>query len=58
MNILFYILFFIFTIYIVIKSISYGIYEIREKSNKKGGIAVILLSILCLFLSNFSVISC
>lgn len=37
-------------IYAFIKSIYYGIYEIKNKKNKPGGIAVIFLAILGLIL--------
>ena len=39
MNTLFYhTIYFIFTIYILIKSIIYGLYEINDQNNKIGGI--------------------
>lgn len=37
-------------IYAFLKSIYYGIYEIKDKKNKSGGIAVIVLAILGLIL--------
>ncbi len=40
----------IFLIYVFIKSIYYGIFEINEKNNKSGGLTVIFLSILGLML--------
>jgi|GEM_PF-3804394 len=44
----------IFSIYIVIRTIAYAIYEIKEKKNKFGGISVIvfcLISVLsCLYI--------
>lgn len=35
----------IVTIYILINSISYGIYEFREQKNKAGGITSIVLGV-------------
>lgn len=40
----------IVTVYILINSISYGIYEIREQKNKVGGITSVMLGIFqCVF---------
>lgn len=36
----------IFLIYAFLKSIFYGYFEIKEKENKSGGIAVIFLAII------------
>ena len=36
----------ILSIYTILKTISYGIYEIKNNENKSGGIAVIAVSIL------------
>lgn len=36
----------ILSIYTILKTISYGIYEIKTNENKSGGIAVIAVSIL------------
>lgn len=33
------------SIYMVLKTVSYGIYEIKNNENKAGGITVILLAI-------------
>lgn len=38
----------IFLIYLFLKSIYYGLFEINEKNNKLGGIFVIILSIVSL----------
>lgn len=46
----------VISIWIFIKTISYGIYEIKKNSNKSGGIAVIALSILSLILPIIMVI--
>ena len=48
-------LFFIFTIYVLINSISYGIYEIKKENNKTGGISVIILTIASVVFSNIMI---
>ncbi len=40
----------IFLIYMFIKSICYGIFEINEKNNKFGGLVVIFLSLIGIIL--------
>lgn len=45
----------ILSIYIVLKTISYGIYEIKNNENKSGGIAVIVISILSAILCDLIV---
>ena len=40
----------LFLIYLFLKSFYYGIYEINDKKNKLGGIAIIFLSIIGLVL--------
>ena len=45
----------LFLIYILISSIYYAIYEIKEKNNKFGGISVITFSIISVCLGVFSV---
>ena len=47
-------IFIFFGIYILIYSISYGLYEIKEKNNKAGGIFVISLSIISTIIGIFS----
>lgn len=51
-NFLYDILFLIISIYILLKAIGYGIYEIKEKENKTGGITVITFSIFVVIFSN------
>lgn len=41
---------FIFIIYAFIKSLYYGLFEIKEKKNKPGGYTTIILAILGLIL--------
>lgn len=55
-NILEFIAYILFLVYILISSIYYAIYEIKEKNNKFGGISVITFSIISVFLGIFSVI--
>ncbi len=45
----------LFLIYILISSIYYAIYEIKEKNNKFGGISVITFTIISVCLGVFSV---
>lgn len=51
----YHILFLIFTIYVLIRSISYGLYEINEQKNKFGGNLVILFTIFSVVFSNIMV---
>lgn len=48
-------LFLIFTIYVLIQSVSYGLYEINEQNNKFGGRIVILFTIFSVVFSNIIV---
>lgn len=52
MNFLYHFIFIIVTIFILFKTIFYGIYEINTQNNKSGGIAVICFSILVVAFSN------
>lgn len=52
LSIAYHILFLLFTIYVLIESISYGIFEIKQQSNKFGGTCVILFTIFCIVLGN------
>ncbi len=51
----YHILFSIFTIYVLINSISYGVYEIKKEKNKTGGIAVISFTVFSVIFSNIMV---
>lgn len=55
MNFLFYIVFIITTVFILVKTISYGLYEINTENNKSGGIAIIGFSILVIVFTNVMV---
>ena len=52
MNFLYHFIFIVVSIFILIKTIFYGIYEINSESNKSGGIAIIAFSILVTIFSN------
>lgn len=56
MNFLFYIVFIITTVFILVKTIFYGLYEINTENNKSGGIAVICFSILVVVFTNVTVL--
>ena len=55
LSIVYHVLFFLFTVYVLIESISYTIFEIKEQNNKFGGTCVMLFSIFCIILSNIIV---
>lgn len=42
------------SIWVLIKTISYGIYEIKNNNNKPGGIVVIILAIVSAILPNIA----
>ena len=52
-----FVLFVIVNIFIFIKVLAYGLYEIRQENNKFGGITVIVFSLLVAVLSIFSLFS-
>lgn len=49
---MYHVLFFIFSLYILLKAIGYALYEIHQIHNKVGGISVIALSVLAVIFSN------
>ena len=52
-----YLLIILFTVYVFIKSLSYGLYEIKSQNNKYGGISVIVFSfIVCICILIFILI--
>ncbi len=55
MNLLFHFIFVIVTIFILIKTIFYGLFEINTQNNKSGGIAVICFSIIVIIFTNIMV---
>lgn len=54
-SLFYHLLFLVFSLYISIQSISYGIYEIHEQNNKIGGRIVILFTIFSVIFSNILV---
>ncbi len=52
-----FILFIIINIFIFIKVLAYGLYEIKQEHNKFGGITVIIFSLFVAILSVFSLFS-
>lgn len=55
MNLLYHFVFVIVTIFILIKTIFYGMFEIKTQNNKSGGIAVICFSIVVIVFANIMV---
>ena len=55
LDVLYHILFTVFTIYVMIEAISYAIYEIKNENNKLGGIFVISFAAFCSIFSNITV---
>lgn len=51
----YHVVFLIFTIYVLIRSVPYGLYEINEQENKFGGRLVILFTIFSVVFSNILV---
>ena len=47
---------FLLTLFIFLDNIGYGIYEIKEKKNKLGGICVIAVATVMVIFVNFSMI--
>ena len=54
-NYFFNFLFFIFSIFVLLKSVFYALYEIKSQHNKSGGVAVIGFTIVVLVFSNIVV---
>ncbi len=55
LNIVYHILFLLFSIYILIESIVYSIYEIKNEKNIFGGASVVAFSVFCIIFSNIAV---
>ena len=51
-SIIYFIVFLIITLYILLRTIGYAIYEIKEQNNKIGGIVIISFSILVVIFVN------
>lgn len=55
LDIIYHVLFLLFTIYVLIESTSYAIYEIKEQKNTLGGVSVVTFSVFCVVFSNIVV---
>ena len=51
-NYFFNFLFFIFSLFVLLKSVFYALYEIKTQDNKSGGVAVIVFTVIVLAFSN------
>ena len=51
-SIIYFIVFLIITLYILLKTIGYAIYEIKEQNNKIGGIVIISFSTFVVIFAN------
>ena len=51
-NYFFNFLFFIFSIFVLLKSVFYALYEIKSQDNKSGWVAVIVFSVIVIVLAN------
>lgn len=59
MSLLIYKIIFLFiSLYIGLKTIGYGLYEIEQKENKNGGITVIVFSCLSILFCDFAIFLC
>lgn len=52
MSLIYDIIFLIFTLYILLRCIAYGIYEIKQEENKFGGILFIVTGVVAVVFSN------
>lgn len=55
LSLFYHLLFLVFSVYVLIQSISYGLYEINEQKNNFGGKIVVLFSIFSIIFSNIIV---
>lgn len=55
LNLFYHILFLLFTIYVLIQTISYALYEIKQEHNSFGGTVVIAFTIFSVIFSNIIV---
>lgn len=54
-NLIYHILFLVFTLFVLLKTIFYALYEINIQKNKIGGIGVIFFSVFITIFSNIIV---
>lgn len=52
MNFIYHFIFIAVTVFVLLKTISYGLYEIKAQNNKYGGISVIVFSIVVVIFAN------
>lgn len=52
MNLFYHFTFVVISIFILVKTIFYGLYEINTENNKSGGISVIVFSVLVVVFTN------
>jgi len=55
LSLFYHLIFLIFSVYVLIRSIAYGLYEINKQENKFGGNLVILFTIFSVIFSNIIV---
>lgn len=55
MHFLYHIVFIVITVFILFRTISYGLFEIKSQNNKSGGICVICFSVLVVIFANIMV---
>ena len=51
-NIFYHFLFLIFSVFVLLKSVFYALYEIKTQDNKTGGVAVIVFTVIVLVFAN------
>lgn len=51
-NYFFNFLFIIFSIFVLLKSVFYALYEIKSQDNKSGGVAIIVFTVIVLVIAN------
>ena len=51
-NIFYHFLFLIFSVFVLLKSVFYALYEIKTQDNKSGGVAVIVFTVIILVFAN------
>jgi len=54
-DIFYHFLFLMFSIFVLLKSIFYALYEIKTENNKSGGVALICFSIIVIIFANIVV---
>ena len=55
MNLFFNLLFLVFSVFVGIRAIAYGVYEIRQNGNKIGGVSFILFCLAAVLFCNLVV---